>query len=168
MSVTASDGEGSRDAVTNGRASDVSSSPVTSRSEAAVSEVGDAINSPLAQRPVNPSTESKSVVPVYDILDYIRSTFDDATVLDSLPVEAAGNPGAWHAWRAHRRGASDSGYLKRGSPQARLPGDWHWDGIWARRVQEEIENSHSEQMLFGSASRGTDEMVRNLLSLSLS
>lgn len=114
---------------------------------------------PLGQRAVNHPTESKSVVPVYDILDYIRSTFDDETVLDSLPVEAAGNPGAWHAWRAHRRGASDSGYLKRGSPQARLPGDWHWDGIWARRVQEEIENSHSEPMLFGSASRGTDEMV---------
>ncbi|KAK4463691.1 hypothetical protein QBC42DRAFT_337380 [Cladorrhinum samala] len=39
----------------------------------------------------------------YEVLEYIRSTFDDADVLDSVPLEAAGNPGAWHAWRTHRR-----------------------------------------------------------------
>lgn len=107
--------------------------------------------------------EPKQVVPVAELLDYIRSTFDDENVLDSLPVEAAGNPGAWHAWKAHRRGGSGSGNLKRGSPQARLPGDWHWDGIWARRVQNEIEASHSDPMLFGNAARGGggggDELV---------
>ena len=42
-------------------------------------------------------------VSTYEILRYIRSTFDDANVLDSVPLEAAGNPGAWHAWRTHRR-----------------------------------------------------------------
>lgn len=103
--------------------------------------------------------ERRDVVPVSEILDYIRSTFDDELVLDSLPVEVAGNPGAWHAWQAHRRGGP-RGQLKQGSPQARLPGDWHWDGIWARRVKDEIENSHSEPMLFGGAARGgVDEMV---------
>lgn len=115
--------------------------------------------------------EPREVVPVAELLEYIRSTFDDEGVLDSLPVEAAGNPGAWHAWRAHRRGALSPSDLKRGSPQARLPGDWHWDGIWARRVRDEIEASHSDPMLFGSAARGSggggDEMVskpnRNLL-----
>lgn len=105
----------------------------------------------------------KTSVPVAELLDYIRSTFDDEDVLDSLPVEAAGNPGAWHAWKAHRRGGNGAGDLKRGSPQARLPGDWHWDGIWARRVQDEIDTSHSDPMLFGNAARGgSDELVSSL------
>lgn len=108
--------------------------------------------------------QSRKVVPVSELLDYIRSTFDNETVLDSLPVEAAGNPGAWHAWKAHRRGGKNLGGMKKGSPQARQPGDWHWDGIWARRVQDEIGISHSEPMLFGSASRGAgDDMVSSLL-----
>lgn len=102
-------------------------------------------------------------VPVSILLNYIRSTFDDESVLDSLPLEAAGNPSAWHAWKAHRKdsGTSGSGYnSKRGSPQTRLPGDWHWDGIWAKRVQHEVEASHSESTLFGNAARGgTDELV---------
>lgn len=42
-------------------------------------------------------------VSTYEVLRYIRSTFDNANVLDSVPPEAAGNPGAWHAWRTHRR-----------------------------------------------------------------
>ncbi|KAK1146970.1 hypothetical protein N8T08_002298 [Aspergillus melleus] len=103
-------------------------------------------------------------VPVSMLLDYIRTTFDDETVLDSLPLEAAGNPSAWHAWKAHRKdsGNSSLGYnAKRGSPQTRLPGDWHWDGIWAKRVQHEIEASHSESTLFGSAARGgTEDTIR--------
>ncbi|KAJ5983227.1 hypothetical protein N7481_005326 [Penicillium waksmanii] len=108
--------------------------------------------------------QPRTVVPVYELLEYIRSTFDDEEVLDSLPVEAAGNPGAWHAWKAHRRGGHTPGDLKRGSPQARLPGDWHWDGIWARRVETEIETSNSDPMLFGNASRAGDEMKLTLLT----
>jgi hypothetical protein len=38
----------------------------------------------------------------YDVLRYIKSSFDDATVLDRVSLEAAGNPGAWHAWRCYR------------------------------------------------------------------
>jgi hypothetical protein len=41
-------------------------------------------------------------VSTYEVLAYIRSTFDDGDVLDAVPLEAAGNPGAWHAWRTHR------------------------------------------------------------------
>jgi hypothetical protein len=41
-------------------------------------------------------------ISVYDVLRYILSAFDDAEVLDKVPLEAAGNPGAWHAWRSHR------------------------------------------------------------------
>lgn len=111
----------------------------------------------------------RKIVPVSELLDYIRSTFDNETVLDSLPVESAGNPGAWHAWKAHRRGGQNLGGMKKGSPQARQPGDWHWDGIWARRVQDEIGNSHSDPMLFGNASRGGgDDMVSSQLRLSKS
>lgn len=131
----------------------------------AASEDGDVEVPRLAQVPaMDQFAERRDVVPVSEILDYIRSTFDDELVLDSLPVEVAGNPGAWHAWQAHRRGGP-RGQLKRGSPQARLPGDWHWDGIWARRVKDEIENSHSEPMLFGGAARGgVDEMVWPMMS----
>ncbi|KAJ5091227.1 hypothetical protein NUU61_006097 [Penicillium alfredii] len=119
-------------------------------------------NAPVAQVPsANRFTEPKKIVPVLTILNYIRSTFDDETVLDALPVEVAGNPGAWHAWKAHRRGGSGLGDLKRDSPHARQPGDWHWDGIWAKRVQHEIETCHSDPMLFGNAARGGgDEMIR--------
>ncbi|VBB83884.1 Putative protein of unknown function [Podospora comata] len=42
-------------------------------------------------------------VSTWEVLRYIRSTFDDEKVLDGVPLEAAGNPGAWHAWRTHRR-----------------------------------------------------------------
>ncbi|KAJ5925944.1 hypothetical protein N7454_007454 [Penicillium verhagenii] len=105
--------------------------------------------------------EARKSVPVAELLDYIRSTFDDESVLDSLPVEVAGNPGAWHAWKAHRRGGDRSCEWRKGSPQARQPGDWHWDGIWARRVQDEIGASLSDPMLFGGATRGGgDEMIR--------
>ncbi|TVY82525.1 Protein crossbronx-like protein [Lachnellula suecica] len=41
-------------------------------------------------------------ISTYDVLRYIRSTFDDEAVLDNVPLEAAGNPGAWHAWRTHQ------------------------------------------------------------------
>ncbi|KAK0636941.1 ubiquitin-conjugating enzyme/RWD-like protein [Bombardia bombarda] len=45
----------------------------------------------------------------YEVLRYMRSTFDDAEVLDAVPLEAAGNPGAWHAWRTHRRQTAGTG-----------------------------------------------------------
>ncbi|KAH6717293.1 ubiquitin-conjugating enzyme/RWD-like protein [Leptodontidium sp. MPI-SDFR-AT-0119] len=41
-------------------------------------------------------------ISTYEVLRYIRSTFDDDAVLDQVPLEAAGNPGAWHAWRSYR------------------------------------------------------------------
>ncbi|KAH8656074.1 ubiquitin-conjugating enzyme/RWD-like protein [Tricladium varicosporioides] len=41
-------------------------------------------------------------ISTYEVLRYIRSTFDDESVLDSVPLNAAGNPGAWHAWHTHQ------------------------------------------------------------------
>ncbi|RDW90155.1 putative ubiquitin-conjugating enzyme [Aspergillus mulundensis] len=124
-------------------------------------EEATAVDTPPAEVP----TKMRSSVPVLEILNYIRTSFDDETVLDSVPLEAAGNPSAWHAWKAHRKDANniaETDNSKRDNPQARLPGDWHWDGIWARRVQHEIEASQSDATLFGSASRGPDEMIRFL------
>lgn len=43
-----------------------------------------------------------SNVSIYEVLRYIRSTFDDEEVLGKVPLEAAGNPGAWNAWRTHQ------------------------------------------------------------------
>lgn len=117
--------------------------------------------------------ESKIHVPVVVLLDYIRSTFEDAAILDALPLDAAGNPGAWHAWRAHRRSVRgvkseprrvDSWTPESSSkvinPQARLPGEWNWEGVWAKRVRNGIEASQSDSMLFGSAPRnGGDDLV---------
>ncbi|RAH50181.1 putative ubiquitin-conjugating enzyme [Aspergillus brunneoviolaceus CBS 621.78] len=119
--------------------------------------------SPTADRRFS---ETRQTVPVAVLLDYIRSTFDDATVLDSLPLEAAANPSAWHAWKAHQRGsdsatATSLGVVKKaGSPQARAPGDWHWDGIWVRRVQSEVEASISDSTLYGPTRGGADETIR--------
>lgn len=39
---------------------------------------------------------------IYDILRYVRGTFDVAEILDKVPLAAAGHPGAWHAWRHYR------------------------------------------------------------------
>ncbi|KAL1953607.1 hypothetical protein VTO42DRAFT_2554 [Malbranchea cinnamomea] len=111
-------------------------------------------------------------VPILNLLNYIRSTFDDETVLDSIPLEAAGNPGAWHAWRSHRRttspetsrsGAqsSDSHKSRRNAPQARTPGEWNWEGVWAKRTQSGVQTSYLESVLFGTAGRVTgDELIR--------
>ncbi|KZL86593.1 ubiquitin-conjugating enzyme [Colletotrichum incanum] len=56
---------------------------------------------PLGSQPGYLDT-SRREVSTYEVLRYIRSTFDDESVLDSVPLEAAGNPGAWHAWRTRQ------------------------------------------------------------------
>ncbi|KAM0261644.1 hypothetical protein ACHAQJ_002095 [Trichoderma viride] len=45
----------------------------------------------------------RRTISTYSLLKYIRNTFDKAEVLDAVPLAAAGNQGAWHAWRTHRR-----------------------------------------------------------------
>ncbi|KAL2824087.1 hypothetical protein BDW59DRAFT_87997 [Aspergillus cavernicola] len=118
----------------------------------------------VAAAPVEIPQKTRTSIPALEILDYIRTSFDDETILDSVPFEAAGNPSAWHAWKAHRKDtdtAVATSSSNRDNPQARLPGDWNWDGIWSRRVQYEVEASQSDSTLFGSSTRGTaDEMIR--------
>lgn len=107
------------------------------------------------------STGSKSFLDVhkrevstFEVLSYIRSTFDDETVLDSVPLEAAGNPGAWHAWRTNRGDNS----LPEGDPSARKPGEWNWEGVWEGRVEKGIAVSLSEPVLYGGVG-GVDDTV---------
>ncbi|WEW54869.1 hypothetical protein PRK78_000295 [Emydomyces testavorans] len=118
-------------------------------------------------------------VPVIKLLNYIRTTFDEEEILDSIPLEAAGNPGAWHAWRSHRRsvrGADNESRIlecdqpgisnpeskaRRGNPQSRTPGEWNWAGVWENRVQNGIQNSYLESVLFGNSPRNTaDDLIR--------
>ena len=58
-----------------------------------------ALASPASPTSAHQSTLEISIV---RILEYIRSTFSEHSILDSLPLEAAANPGAYHAWRAYR------------------------------------------------------------------
>lgn len=111
------------------------------------------------------STGSKSFLDVhkreistFEVLSYIRSTFDDATVLDSVPLDAAGNPGAWHAWRTHR----GHNNLPEGDPSARTPGEWNWEGVWEERVKKGITVSLSEPVLYGGAGGGDDTVSSDL------
>jgi hypothetical protein len=116
-------------------------------------------------------------VSTYEVLRYIRSTFDDADVLDSVPLEAAGNPGAWYAWRTYRRQAAAApgatgagtgvGAGKALPPEpgkagdgvaARKPGEWNWDGVWEERVKRGIAGCLSEPVLYGGAG-AADEVV---------
>ncbi|KAL3955665.1 hypothetical protein ACCO45_011228 [Purpureocillium lilacinum] len=125
--------------------------------------------------------QPKQNISVYHILKYIRGAFDDETVLDSVPLEAAGNPGAWHAWRTHRRrlgklpqeaASATEGErgvaLDAGAPPsegahsaARRPGEWNWEGVWEDRVKKGIAASLSEPVLYGG-SGAPDELIHFL------
>ncbi|KUJ17182.1 UBC-like protein [Mollisia scopiformis] len=132
----------------------------------------------------------KEEITTYEVLRYIRSTFDDEEVLDSVPLEAAGNPGAWHAWRTHRiksgklkikdertawhDGLDDDESSSASTPEgyqrlaggtsapstARRPGEWNWDGVWEVRVKKGVDASITESVLFGKDAG--DDLIRFL------
>lgn len=99
---------------------------------------------------------------IVDVLTYVKTAFEDPTMLDRLPLDAAGNPGAWHAWRSHRgipkapaRGRGPANDERTDSPRdgsQTLAGDWNWEGVWENRVKSGIENSLSDPVLFGPKS----------------
>jgi hypothetical protein len=139
---------------------------------------------------------SNPPVTILEILEYLRKAFNEETFLDSIPLDAAANQGAYHAWHTHRarklgatsRAASPqsglsskrssgiesiSGTLKgetdtTANARGRRPGQWNWDGVWEDRIRRGIQSSVSEQALFGSAS-AADELIRfsNLDSTAL-
>lgn len=136
------------------------------------------------------SNNNLSRISTYDVLRYIRSTFDDESVLDDVPLEAAGNPGAWHAWKTHKtkstrttpstsprsvkapEGFGELNALsaaqkapKEGSgipaaPAAKNPGEWKWDGVWEERVKKGIETSLSDPIIYGNNVSASDDLVR--------
>ena len=89
---------------------------------------------------------------VFQVLEFVKRSFDQDDFLDDVPLDAAGNAGAWKAWRAHR--ASSGAYMK-DSAHAQSPDDvqdeWKWDGVWEQRVHRGIDASVSDSVLYGSA-----------------
>ncbi|EDO00078.1 hypothetical protein SS1G_02938 [Sclerotinia sclerotiorum 1980 UF-70] len=106
-------------------------------------------------------------VGVYEVLRYLRRTFDDELVLDKVPLEAAGNPGAWHAWKSYRikigKMAAENKDTELKDPTspivARAPGEWNWDGVWEARVKKGIEASIADTVLYGL---GADDLIQFL------
>ncbi len=134
-----------------------------------------------------PKLPPKRGVSIIEVLHFMRSSFENEMVLDSLPLEAAGNPGAWHAWRSHRaRGGHTIGALAPNKPDesvssevsgdearpagyqrlaggtsargTKRPGEWSWDGVWEERVRRGIDQSNSDAVLYGN-SGGSDDLV---------
>lgn len=150
---------------------------------AAGSTPGSAVSSATSEALA--SNARRKDVSIFEVLRYIRSAFDDEDVLDSVPLEEAGNPGAWHAWKTHRRqvtspgagagsgtgagsgiGASkalppEPGAKGGGGGSARKPGEWNWEGVWEERVKRAIAASLSEGVLYGNAV-AADEVINFL------
>lgn len=110
---------------------------------------------------LGPNSESRKSC-IVDVLEYVKTAFDDASTLDDLPFEAAGNPGAWKAWRAHRkRFSEDEGKISdtgsNTSESMGHPSEWNWDGVWQDRVRKGIDASISAPVLYGSS--GHDDPV---------
>ncbi|KAI5306145.1 hypothetical protein KEM56_002088, partial [Ascosphaera pollenicola] len=105
-------------------------------------------------------------IPVLSVLNYVRTTFDDETVLDSIPLSAAGNQGAWHAWQSHRKAQKllsgcEIPVTDTRPTQSRLPKEWNWEGVWEKRVKTCVEASYLESTLFGSMARNSpDDLIR--------
>lgn len=131
-----------------------------SGSASPISQTPNLQNTPLLQH-VNANTTSS----ILDILYYMKRTFDDGTTLDALPLEAAGNPGAWNAWRAHRRIMLQNTNLdtnmlplsnKSLTSQQKQQDQWSWEGVWEERVRKGIDASISDAALYGNAGGGDD------------
>ncbi|KAI1115345.1 ubiquitin-conjugating enzyme/RWD-like protein [Nemania sp. NC0429] len=130
-------------------------------------------NSAMSQSPGFFDTKRKDVS-IFELLRYVRSTFDDEDVLDTIPLGAAGNPGAWDAWRSHRvengkvfesplilgdEKAAETSEARQGSE--RKPGGWNWEGVWEERVKKGIATSLSESVMFGGTATA-DDIIRFL------
>jgi hypothetical protein len=112
-------------------------------------------------------------ITIASILEYMRSTFSDEASLDSIPLEAAANPGAYHAWRTYRAAQQNSSSPDSPTSESQLgealraqdgptlgrnrrPGEWNWEGVWEDRVRKAVKSSLSEPVLFGAGIAGED------------
>lgn len=144
------------------------STPESKRSQSATA--GSPSASLFAQ---SQARQAQPATSTYEVLRYLSSTFDSEAVLDSIPLEAAGNPGAWHAWRSRQRskGRGNPVVDVRGEVRKleegkgltpRKPGEWNWEGVWEERVKRGVQASLSEAVLFG---QGQGDEVINFLNL---
>lgn len=139
----------------------------------------------LSQSAAASTTVSGEPPSVVEVLRYIKKAFIDENVLDAIPVEAAANLGAFHAWRSHRKksppilrappsAASIGDDARKGDSPMRLasgrqavsplqvrtkrPEEWNWEGVWEERVKKATQASISESVLFGNAN-STEDLV---------
>lgn len=103
------------------------------------------------------SIQPSGLIKITEILDYMKRAFDDETALDTLPLEAAGNSGAWKAWRAYRRGNEKESKLVDSVPNLHKQDEWNWDGVWEERVRKGIDASIADSTLYGAS--GGDDLV---------
>lgn len=99
-------------------------------------------------------------VTMYDVLEYMRKAFNSEELLDSIPLGAAANPGAYHAYRSFK-GTASAAESRTTSPEpsasrARRPGAWNWEGVWEERVRRGVQSTLTEAMLFGGANTSDD------------
>lgn len=108
---------------------------------------------------------------IVEVLKYLKKSFEDEAMLDALPPDAAGNSGAWHAWRAYRKTAQVSSvagndqridrqkcFASVETKNTQSTSGWNWDGVWADRVKKGVEASVSAMALYGNTS-GDDNVV---------
>lgn len=120
-----------------------------------------------------PDSDRVNGVSVVDILRYLRSAFEDESVMDALPFEAVANQGAWYAWRAYRAkqgvdfGAQAPEHKSRPrsptnreetAPRSRHPSEWNWEGVWTQRVRKAVQNSLTDASLYGQDGPREDEV----------
>lgn len=99
---------------------------------------------------------------ILSVFRHIQDAFENEDLLDKIPLDAVGDPSAWHAWRAHRgltrhhteRKSPDSPTEDATPSSPKNPGEWKWDGVWESRVNNSIEASISEGALFGNPGGG--------------
>ncbi|KAI5356566.1 Putative ubiquitin-conjugating enzyme E2, ubiquitin-conjugating enzyme/RWD [Septoria linicola] len=142
---------------------EVQISPSEARSPQDASDAQDEADVEAESSDVN-AVKHKRLPHVVELLQYLRIVFDTEDVLDSLPLTAAANAGAWHAWQSFRSkiasratsGArpADDAQQRSLSPRqqpggARRPGEWNWQGVWEDRVRRSVQSTLSESVLFG-------------------
>ena len=97
-------------------------------------------------------------IKIVEVLHYLKRSFDDEGALDTLPLEAAGNSGAWKAWRAYRRSNNTDENTLSLETRAKQQDEWSWDGVWEMRVRKGIDASIAESTLYGGLTGG-DNLV---------
>ena len=129
-----------------------------------------AVNDKHAAAVANNDVDKVNIV---DALVYVRSCFQDEERIDSIPLEAAVNPGAWYAWRSHRskvrpdlavqKSPSISADKRRSGELTRPkgPSEWNWEGVWQERVKRAVQFTLTELSLYGTAgSAGREDEIQ--------